>query len=277
MTNSTAIESDLRETLNVVVRRVEGGAFPPRIYDAAYRQRHHIQIIGNPLWVGVMESWLARPESGRPRAGTLSSSVPSRRTHSPHGRRWAPVPSLPLRSPRRHRGGDSELFPHVSASLRLCGRPSPNGFTEQTMPSALLAQRFGVHGAGFHAGARRRGASGVLTVFGGCHQVLAGGPLGCGLEPWFVPQPGALPRAGVCRAVGAHEPCKAFHVWVHRVDPLLDSSGPTPALDPTDAVEEPAFPMSPRLCVSAGDLPPMDSQSSRCRRRYWRNDSGCMG
>ncbi len=154
MTNSTAIESDLRETLNVVVRRVEGGAFPPRIYDAAYRQRHHIQIIGNPLWVGVMESWLARPESGRPRAGTLSSSVPSRRTHSPHGRRWAPVPSLPLRSPRRHRGGDSELFPHVSASLRLCGRPSPNGFTEQTMPSAVLGEGPQLHGTKSPAEAR---------------------------------------------------------------------------------------------------------------------------
>ena len=154
------------------------------------------------------------------------------------------------------------MLPHISASLRLCGRPSPNGFTEQTMPSALLAQRFGVHGAGFHAGTRRRGTSGVLTVFGGCHLVLAGAPLGGGLEPWFVSpfqgldgwwagQPGALPRADVCRAVGAHEPCKASHVWGHRVEPLLDSSDPTPALDPTDAVEEPAFhhvSASLRLC-----------------------------
>ena len=37
------------------------------------------------------------------------------------------------------------------------------------------------------------------------------------------------------------------------------------------------FPMSPRLCVSAGDLPPIDSHSRRCRRRFSRNDSGCMG
>ena len=114
---------------------------------------------------------------------------------------------------------------------------------------------------------RRRGVSGVLDVFGGWYLVLAGAPLGGGLDPWFVPpfqgldgwwagQPGALPRAGVCRAVGAHEPCKASHVWVHRVHPLLDSNAPPPFSNPPMPSKNPFSPMSPRLCVSAGDLSP---------------------
>ena len=63
--------------------------------------------------------------------------------------------------------------------------------------------------------------------------------------------PGALPRAGVCRAVGALGSCKASQVWGRLVGPLVDGDG-TPFLESSDNVGGMFFLMAPRLCVSAG-------------------------
>jgi len=46
-----------------------------------------------------------------------------------------------------------------------------------------------------------------------------------GWDRWWAGQPGALPRAGVCRAVGAPGSCKASQVWGRHMGGLVDGDG----------------------------------------------------
>ena len=53
--------------------------------------------------------------------------------------------------------------------------------------------------------------------------------------------PGALPRAGVCRAVGAPGTCKASQVRVHCAGPWLDFHGQNPRWSPSETSSHPSF------------------------------------
>ena len=73
--------------------------------------------------------------------------------------------------------------------------------------------------------------------------------IGCGRA-----HPGALPRAGVCRAVGALGSWQASQVWGRLVGRLVDGDS-TPSLESSANVGEMFSLMAPRLCVSAEGSP----------------------
>ena len=59
-----------------------------------------------------------------------------------------------------------------------------------------------------------------------------------GLDRWWACQPGALPRAGVCRAVGALGSWQASQAWGRCVGRWVDFDGPPHPWNPTALLEK---------------------------------------
>ena len=62
-----------------------------------------------------------------------------------------------------------------------------------------------------------------------------------GLDRWWAGQPGALPRAGVARAVGAPGSWQASQAWGRRVGRLVDFDGPPLGGNPDKALRRRFF------------------------------------